>query len=141
LAQVRCHNPDVPENNVEIAHRGFAAALAGDFDAVRDFLAPDVKWHGGDPEAEGACQNRDQALRFMRQAFGQAGIGQLVDVVGAGDRVVVITRPVPDGEEPAALSANLTTFRDGRAIEMVHYPHPDDALAAAGIGPQPTSSE
>jgi hypothetical protein len=30
--------------------------------------------------------------------------------------------------------ANLTTFREGKAIEMVHFPNPDDALAAAGLG-------
>jgi ketosteroid isomerase-like protein len=37
------------------------------------------------------------------------------------------------GERGAALVANLTTFRDGRAVEMVHYPDPNDALAAAGV--------
>jgi hypothetical protein len=31
------------------------------------------------------------------------------------------------------LSANLTTTRDRKAIEMVHYPNPEDALAAAGV--------
>jgi ketosteroid isomerase-like protein len=30
--------------------------------------------------------------------------------------------------------ANLTTFRDGRAVEVVHYPDPDDAFTAAGLG-------
>jgi len=29
--------------------------------------------------------------------------------------------------------ANLTTFRDGKVIEMVHYPDLEDALAAAGV--------
>ena len=39
----------------------------------------------------------------------------------------------PSGEgEPTALSANLTTFCDGKVIEMVHYANPEDALAAAG---------
>ncbi len=31
------------------------------------------------------------------------------------------------------LDANLTTFRDGKVIEMVHYPNPADARAAAGV--------
>jgi ketosteroid isomerase-like protein len=30
-------------------------------------------------------------------------------------------------------SAPLTTFREGKAIEMVHYPNVEDALAAAGL--------
>lgn len=42
-------------------------------------------------------------------------------------------RTSPDDGKPGALSANLTTFRDGRAIEMVHYPNPEDALTAAGV--------
>ena len=27
--------------------------------------------------------------------------------------------------------ANVSTFRDGKVVEMVHYPTADDALAAA----------
>ena len=123
----------MPETNVEIARRGFEAALKGDLDTVRDFLDPDVKWHGGDPSAAGACRNREQALEFMRSARRRRRIGAVVDIVDAGDKVVVIMRPPSETGEVVALSANLTTFRDGRAIEMVHYPVPADALAAAGV--------
>jgi ketosteroid isomerase-like protein len=122
----------VTESNVEIARRGFEAALKGDFDAVREFLDPDVKWHGGDPSAAGACGNREQALGFMRRARSRRRLGELIDVVDAGDKVVVIMRSPSEDGVAAALSANLTTFRDGKAIEMVHYPNPEDALAAAG---------
>ncbi|HUO70196.1 MAG TPA: hypothetical protein VMU39_05430 [Solirubrobacteraceae bacterium] len=37
------------------------------------------------------------------------------------------------GGEPADLTADVPTLRDGRAVEIVHYPRPEDALAAAGI--------
>jgi ketosteroid isomerase-like protein len=60
-------------------------------------------------------------------------LGELVDIVGAGEKVVVIIRPPAAGGEDTAPVANLTTFRDGRAVEMVHYPDPEEALAAAGI--------
>jgi ketosteroid isomerase-like protein len=123
----------VSAENVELARRGYEAALRGDLDTIREFLDPDVKWHGGDPSAPGACRNRDQALAFMRQARARRPIGELVEIVDAGDKVVVIMRPPPDGDEPAELIANLTIFRDGKAIEMVHYPNPEDALAAAGV--------
>jgi ketosteroid isomerase-like protein len=119
--------------NVELARHGFEAALRGDLDAIRELLDTDVKWHGGDLSAPGACHNREQALEFMRQARSRRRVGELVDVVGAGDKVVVIIRPPVEEGEHAALSANLTTFRDGKVIEMVHYPEPEDALAAAGI--------
>jgi ketosteroid isomerase-like protein len=56
-----------------------------------------------------------------------------VDVVDAGAKVVLILRPPPDGTGAPATAANVTTFRDGKVIEMVHYPNPPDALAAAGV--------
>jgi ketosteroid isomerase-like protein len=121
------------ESNVELARRGFEAVLSGDLDAVRDFLDPDVTWHGGDPAAVGACHGREQALEFMRRARSRRRVGELIDVVDAGDKVVVIVRPVSDDGEHVALSANLTTFRDGKAIEMVHYADPEDALIAARV--------
>jgi ketosteroid isomerase-like protein len=61
----------------------------------------------------------------MQRARGDR-LGELVDVLDAGDQVVVIMRPRREGDEPAILVANLTTFRDGKIIEMVHYP--DDVL-------------
>ena len=107
--------------------------MRGDFDTIGDLLDPEVKWHAGDPAAEGACRNREQALRFMQQRVQRPGPGELVDVVDAGDKVVVIMRPRGDETGPAALAANVTTFRNGKVVEMVHYPDPQDALAAAGV--------
>jgi ketosteroid isomerase-like protein len=130
----RCENRAVAESNVELARRGFDAALRGDLVAIGELLDPDVKWHGGDPSA--GCLNRDQALTFMRRSQAiRSGRFELVDVVGAGDKVVVVLRPPPDGTEPAAPVANLATFRDGKVVELVHYPSPADALAAAGVRP------
>jgi ketosteroid isomerase-like protein len=115
------------QSNVEAARRGFEALLRGDLDAIGELLDPEVKWHGGDPTAAGSCQNRDQALTFMRQSeVVRAGRVELVDVVDAGDKVVVIMRPA-SGEQVA----NVTTFRHGKVVEMVHFPNVDDALAAA----------
>jgi ketosteroid isomerase-like protein len=121
------------ESNVELARRGYAAAVRGDLEAIRDLLDPDVKWHAGDPTAEGTCQNRDQALMFMRQARTRAAMGEPVELIDAGDKVVVIMRRLADDGVATELVANLTTFRDGKVVEMVHYPDPDDALAAAGV--------
>jgi ketosteroid isomerase-like protein len=74
----------------------------------------------------------------MRRARSRRGVGELVDVVDAGDKVVVIMRPPSEDGQQASLSANLTTFRDGKVIEMVHYANPEDALAVAGaLGPMP----
>ena len=122
------------ESNVELARRGFDAALQGDLDAIGALLDPEISWHGGDPSAPEACHNRGEALAFMRRSeVIRRGRVELVDVVDAGDQVVVIMRPPADGDRPAPAVANLTTFRDGKVIEMVHYPNPDDALTAAGV--------
>lgn len=118
--------------NVEIARRGYESILRGDLDAVADLLAEDVKWHGGDPNAEGACRNRREALAFIGRARSTV-MGELVDVLDAGDRVVVVMRPrLPDGS-PGPLRANVTTFRDGKVVEMVAHETPDAAKAAAGL--------
>jgi ketosteroid isomerase-like protein len=117
---------------VEVARRGYEAVSRGDFDVVSEFLDPDVKWHAGDPTAEFACQNRRQALEWMRRARRQGPIGELVELIDAGDQVVVIMRRTGEDGQPE-LVANLTTFRDGKAIEMVHYPDPAQARAAAGV--------
>src|SRR4051812_803808 len=121
------------ESNVEQTRRGFDAALRGDLDALAGVLDPAVSWHGGDPSAPGSCHNRSEALAFMRESeVIRGGRFELVDVVGAGEQVVVIMRPRADGGEPTAPVAHLTTFRDGKVIQIVHYPNADDALAAAG---------
>lgn len=119
--------------NVETARRGYEAIVRGDLDAVGELLDPEVKWHAGDPTAEGTCQNRAQALRFMSRPERPQPVGALVDVIDAGDRVVVIMRPPGSPSEPGLLRANLTRFRDGKVVEMVHYDDPQDALAAAGL--------
>ncbi len=118
-------------SHADTARQGFAAIARGDFAAVNEFLAPDVKWHGGNP-ADG-CQNRQQALAWIRGSRQRSGgaLPELVDVVEAGERVVVILQPAPSPGEPTPpRSANLATFRDGKVVEMVHYDNADDALAA-----------
>jgi ketosteroid isomerase-like protein len=122
----------VNESNVEIVRRGYEAVLRGDLETLGEILDPDVKWHGGDPSS--GCQNRKQTLGWMRQNWLRRGAppGEVVDVIDAGDKVVVIMRRAGDDGEPE-LVANLTTFRDGKVVEMVHYPNPDDARAAAGL--------
>ena len=117
-------------DNVTLAREGFEAASRGDFEAIGNLLAEDVRWHGGDPTASGSCANRQQVLAFIRRrpARRAGPLPKLVDVIDAGDQVVVVMQQ-PSGEQ----TANLTTFRDDKVVEMVHFPDPAAALAAAGL--------
>ena len=124
---------DVAQTNVELTRRGFEAALMGDFDAIGALLDSDVKWHGGDPSAAGSCQNRRQALEVMRLAYERGRLSELVEVTAAGDKVIVVMRPPSQDGNQASLIANLTSFRNGKVVEMVHYADPDEARAAAGV--------
>lgn len=99
------------ESNVEMARRGYQAAVRGDLEVIAPMLDPNVQWHGGDPSDPVACHGRKEVLEFMRQAFGRGGVGELVEMVDAGDKVVVIMQPPPQGGEPVDPVANLTTFR------------------------------
>ncbi len=117
---------------MELARRGYEAIKRSDLTAIGELLDENVNWHWGDPTAEGACLNRQQALAFMRRPE-RRGPGELVEMIDAGDRVVVILQPPPTDGEPAPLRAQITTFRDGKVIEMVGYPTVDAALAKAGV--------
>jgi len=121
------------QSNAELARRGFEAALRGDLDTIADMLDAQVKWRGGDPTAEGSCQNRELALSFISQSqvIG-GGRVELVDIVAAADKVVVILHSLAAGDEPGRTVANLVTFPDGKVVEMVHYASADNAFAAAG---------
>lgn len=118
--------------NVELARRGFSAALSGDYETIAKLLHPDVKWHGGDPHDPAGCHNREEALAFMQAARRRRPLGALVEVIDAGDKVVVVTRPDPD--DSSRVVANVSTFRDGQVIEMVHFPDVEQALVATRGG-------
>jgi ketosteroid isomerase-like protein len=121
--------------DIELLRRAWAAFARGDLDAATDFLDPQVRWYGaGEPDAEGSCHNRDDALAFIRRALAQGMTAEPLDFRDAGHRVVVILQshaPPERGErEP---HGQVVTVRDGRVTEMVVYPTVAEALAAAGL--------
>jgi len=130
----------VPESNVQIARRGFQALERGEIDALAEILDPDVKWHGSEGLTADACHDRDQVLRFIAQARRRGAVGELVEVIDAGEQVVVVMRPpAPEGVTHRPLRANLTTFREGKVVRMVAYQTPEEAFACLQT-PPPSSA-
>ena len=122
------------ESYGQLVRDGWDAFNRGDLEAIRNYLHPDVKWHGGDPTALGSCQNRAQALRFMAgrpERLNGRSLPEIHDVIQCGDQVVVVLQPRDEHGEPEPLRANLTRFKDGLVVEMIACESPEQALALA----------
>ena len=122
-----------------IGLRGWAAFERGEIETATEVLDPDVHWYGaGEPDAEGACHNREQARAFIRRSLDDGISTELLDIRDAGERRLDLLLhahvPVDWGERGP--HCELVTVRDGKVVEMVVYAVVDDALAAAGL---PTS--
>jgi ketosteroid isomerase-like protein len=130
-------DPAMSTSDIELLRDAWAAFERGEIDAATEVLDPDVRWYGvGDPDADGACHNREQAQAFIRRSL-QDGIStDLLDIRAAAEhRLVLILHahgPADWGERGP--HGEVVTVRDGKITEMVVYPTVDDALTAAGLG-------
>jgi len=121
--------------DVELVRRTWEAFARGDLDAATEVLHPQVRWYGaGDPDAEGACHNRPEALAFIRRSLADGVTADALDFHDAGDRVVVLvqTRQPPEWGEHSEPHGEVVTVHDGKVTEIVVYPTVDEALTAAG---------
>ena len=100
---------------------------------MRELLDADVRWHGAG-DADGGCQNREQAMVWMTEAIRQGITVELIDARAIDEsRVLVLLhrRPDPPNSDPPAPHGQLLSFRDGKVVEMVVYPTAEEAVAAA----------
>jgi hypothetical protein len=55
--------------DLELLRGAWEAFAAGDLEAATAALDPQVRWYAADePDADGTCHNRGQALAFIRRA-------------------------------------------------------------------------
>jgi ketosteroid isomerase-like protein len=126
----------IPTGNqdLELLRGAWAAFAAGDLEAASAALDPQVRWYAADePDADGTCHNRGDALAFLRRARADGVSAELLELRDVGDHIVsIIQTHVPRdwGEQPPP-HGEVVTVRDGKIVEMVVYPTADEALQAA----------
>jgi ketosteroid isomerase-like protein len=122
----------------ELLRGAWAAFERGDLNAATQVLASDVRWYGvGEPDAEGACHNREQARAFIRRALEDGVRTELLDIRDAGEHrlVLVLHARVPADWGERDPHGEVVTVRDGKVTEMVVYPTVEDALTAVRLAP------
>ena len=125
---------------MEAVRRFFAAFNAGDMEAVRELLDPDVvipRELEGWPET-GPFVGRDAVMRQWgrsREPWGDAVTLELISIIDAGDRVVVrtVAHGVGRGPELHGEYSTVNTFRNGRYVLIDFFWNYAEALEAAGL--------
>jgi hypothetical protein len=120
--------------DLDLARGAWAAFAAGDLEAATAALDPQVRWYAADePDADGTCHNRSEALAFLQRTRADGVSAELLELREVGDRLVSIiqTRVPPDWGEQPPPHGEVLTVRDRKIVEMVVYPTVDEALQAA----------
>ncbi len=134
----RCEGRHVERSDTALLLRLWDAFAAGDDETVLGMLAPDIRWHGaGDPSGEEGCRNREHARGFLERFRADGQSATLIDVREAGHRLVAIvqTHAPPEWPQETELHGELVTVRNGLITEILVHPTVEEALVAAGLGP------
>ena len=126
-------------SNIEIIFTDYLDAIRrGDMDTVAARLAPEVTHHG--VRADLVCPDRTSVLASMRRRSLELPDVEALELVAAGDRVVMSVRaegigqPVRDDDPPRGQASIVFTLRDGLITAMQDYTSRAEALTAAGAG-------
>ena len=126
------------ESNIEIVFSDWLDAMRrGDVETMASRLAPDVVHEG--IRAGMRCTNREQVLSMARRRSERLPTPEAIELVAAGDHVVMSVRGpgigVPADErsvEPRGEAIVVFTLEDGMIVRMQDYLHRSDALEAVG---------
>ena len=120
----------------ELAERVRTALEAGNLDAYRDLLAPDVHWGPAD-EPEWGCHNRGEVLAWYKAAR-DGGMRATVSEVVAGTGcllvgLTVLAIPVSDGRVDTAPRWQVLVVKEGLIADICGFDDRTEAAARAGI--------
>jgi ketosteroid isomerase-like protein len=120
--------------DLELLRGAFEAFAAGDLEAATAALDPHVRWYAADePNADGTCHNRGEALAFLQRTRADGVSAELLELREVGDRIVSIiqTHVPPDWGDQPPRHGEVVTVRHGKIVEMVVYPTVEEAVQAA----------
>jgi ketosteroid isomerase-like protein len=127
------------QENVEIVRAGAEAFIAGDMDALRETLDPDVvivRGLEGWPEPP-PIVGREAVVRQLERSIEpwDAWTLEALSFTDAGDRVVVryIAHGKGRGPEVSAEFTVISTMRKGKTLVVEYYWDHAEALEAAGM--------
>lgn len=129
-----------PQSNIEIIFSDWLDALRRrDLDVLAARLSPEVTHRGVRPDLD--CADREAVLKNARSRARQLPDVEAIELVAAGDRVILSVRaatvgmPLTQDEDQDArrgLASIVFTLRDGLITAIQDYPSRADAMRAAG---------
>jgi ketosteroid isomerase-like protein len=127
--------------NADLIRRAYRAYASGDLQAMLEFVDPDLEWTYLDPSLEDpqpqVCHGRHELESALARQAGRGLRAQLEEVVGQGDRVMVVVRtPGVDAYRvrPADdRNYSVFTVRGGRIVALRDCRDRQQALHLAGI--------
>ncbi len=131
----------MPDSNVALIRRAYAAYARGDTAAMLDLVDPDLEWTYLDPSAADprpqVCHGRGELEAVLAQQAERGLRAELEEVIGHGDKVVVDVR-TPGADAYRLRQSDdrdyaMFTVRDGRIVALRDCRDRTDALTRAGI--------
>ena len=118
--------------DLELARAGLAAWKQGDFEALKELLAPEATWRAVEP-GDWDCESRDDILRTLRERYEEGFTRGPIELIEGGPgTVILLSRPAEVGgaEWPEETAIGIT-LRDGKVVAMQDYPTLADARRAS----------
>lgn len=121
---------------VEVVRATFAAFVAGDLEALRSYVDPDLEWTFLDPTEEDpvprSCTGRAE-LEAAAGRWARSGLGGALEEVQASGNLVRVVMHVPGLDASRARSTgdrnfHVATVRDGVIVTLVACRDHDEQL-------------
>jgi len=129
------------DQNVVLIRRAYDAYARGDLATMLEVVDPDLEWTYLDPSLEDpqpqVCHGRHELESALNRQAGRGLRAQLEEVVGHGDRVMVVVRtPGVDAyrvRQTDDRNYDVFTVRDGRIVALRACRDRQEALRLTGI--------